>query len=76
MTNCTRGHAISYTNTDNGNDNKNNNDGNYNRAPFHSQISVNKLSTFEDSSLTGTPTFDTKTLMGSDEVCSLLDSLF
>ena len=28
MTNCTRGHAISYTNTDNGNDNKNNNDGN------------------------------------------------
>ncbi|XP_074612418.1 proteasome assembly chaperone 3-like [Acropora palmata] len=30
-------------------------------------ISVNKLSTSEDSSLTGTPTLDTKTLMGSDE---------
>lgn len=54
----------------------NNNDSNYNRAPFHSQISVNKLSTSEDSSLTGTPTFDTKTLMGSDEVCSLFDSIF
>lgn len=67
MTNCTRGHANSYANTDNGNDNKNNNDGNYNKAPFHSQISVNKLSTSEDSSLTGTPTLDTKTLMGSDE---------
>ena len=62
------------TNTDN--DNKNKNDSNCNRAPFHSQISVNKLSTSEDSSLTGTQTFDTKTLMGSDEVCSLFDSLF